>query len=144
MPEGAPNLIGIDDVDAFEPNLIELEPAKIEGLRFVSFSLNVVPIFNEVEEDLMELVDPAFGVIQHTQFVLSASFDTRQVSHVHLEIEDNGLSWFKFSLRETAGFEVPGFEVIQQRHLSAVSGLDTKHVSHFHLVVFSLSVASGF
>lgn len=146
-------MIGVVDV-LFVPNLIELEPAEIEALsRFDWFSLNDVPMLNEEEVkgggggDLSELDDdPGFGVIQHTQFVLSESFDTRHVSHVHLEVEDRGgLSWpvrVSFADNRTAGFAV-----IQHTHLSFVSEFDTKHVSHFHfvvVVVLLFSAASGF
>lgn len=81
--------------------------------------------------------------MQQTQLVLSASFDTKHVSHVHLEEEEEEKEFVTAARLGSVDFEAVGFGVIQQRHFSLVSGFATKHVLQFHLVVLLLSVDGG-
>lgn len=90
------------------------------------------------------------GVIQQAHLSFTSAFETRHVSHVHL---DAPLPWllviFLNRLVEsgaaaatgagvTAGMLVglrPGFADEQHAHLSAVSSLDTRHVPQVHFGV---------
>lgn len=91
------------------------------------------------------------GVIQHAHFSLTSAFETRHVSHVHL---DEVLPWLLLILLKrlvgsgafvagtvvaiVAGVLVglgPGFADEQHAHLSAVSSLDTRHVPQVHFGV---------
>ena len=148
---GVPNFIGSEDdlnilddgiVNEDEPNDIGPVEDKLEVDGRPNFIFDGMLVdtgilgFNDgIDVGLFSNVffEPfGLSVIQHTHWVLSASFETRHVSHVHLE-EDEAVDEDKLDKDEVVLDFGTGLGVAQHAHLSFESVFWTKHVSHVHL-----------
>lgn len=101
------------------------------------------------------------SVIQHAHFSFTSAFETRHVSHVHLDelipwplvifLKRLVVSGAAATAATSPGSVVagrlvglgPGLADEQHAHLSAVASLDTRHVSQVHFGVWLLSLLNS-